>query len=105
MAIKIIQKPQGLSFNVKVVPGASRDRIIGELGEALKIAVSKPPSGGAANDAVIALLIDALALSRGSVTITRGHSNPRKEILVRGLTREQLLQRVSANCARNSGTG
>jgi uncharacterized protein (TIGR00251 family) len=90
MAIKIVQKPDGVSFAVKVVPGASRDRIVGELGDALKIAVSKPPSGGAANEAVIALLTDALGLSRGSISITRGHSNPRKEILVCGLTIEQL---------------
>jgi uncharacterized protein (TIGR00251 family) len=105
MAIRIIQRPDGVSFNVKVVPGASRDRIAGLLGDALKVAVSKPPSGGAANQAVIALLTEALGLSRGSVTIARGYSNPRKEIFVRGITADELRQRVSANCARNSGTG
>jgi len=95
MAITLVQRLDGVSFAVKVVPGASRDRIAGELGNALKVAVSKPPSGGAANEAVIALLADALGLPRGSVSITRGHSNPRKEILVHGIPVDQLLQRIN----------
>jgi uncharacterized protein len=94
VALKLVTQADGISLSVKVVPGASRDRIVGELGDALKIAVSKPPQGGAANDAVIALLSEALGLSRGSVTITRGHSNSRKQVFVRGLAVDQLAERI-----------
>ena len=80
---------------LKVVPGASRDRIVGVLGDALKIAVSKPPTDGAANKAVIQLLAAHLGLPATSITITRGHANPRKEVLIAGLTLEQLAARLA----------
>ena len=79
---------------LKVVPGASRDRIVGVLGDALKVAVSKPPAGGAANKAVIQLLAARLGLPAAAITITRGHTNPRKEVLVTGLTVEELAARL-----------
>ena len=80
---------------LKVVPGASRDRIAGVLGDALKIAVSKPPADGAANKAVIQLLAAHFALPITSITITRGHASPRKEVLITGLTAEQLAARLA----------
>jgi uncharacterized protein (TIGR00251 family) len=98
MAIKLVEEAGGIVIAVKVVPGASRDRIVGELGDALKIAVSKPPQGGAANQAVVALLAEALGLSRASVAIVHGHSNPRKRVLVRDLTIEQLRERIENAC-------
>lgn len=94
MMINVVQQADGVRLGVKVVPGASRDRIVGPLGDVLKIAVSKPPQDGAANQAVVSLLCEALSLPRGSVSIVRGHSNPRKELLVRGITAEQLLARL-----------
>ena len=82
------------TFLLKVVPGASRDRIVGRLGDALKVAVSKPPADGAANRAVIKLLAKELRVPEAQVTIVRGHASPRKEIAVAGLTRADLLQRL-----------
>ena len=79
---------------LKVVPGASRDRIVGVLGDALKVAVSKPPADGAANKAVIQLLAARLGLPAAAITITRGHANPRKEVVVTGLTVEELASRL-----------
>ena len=85
----------GVRLALKVVPGASRDRIVGVLGDALKIAVSKPPADGAANKAVIQLLAARLALPATSITITHGHANPRKEVLITGITLEELASRLA----------
>lgn len=40
-------------LKVKVVPGASRDEIVGWLGDALKIKVTAPPEKRRANEVVV----------------------------------------------------
>lgn len=81
-------------LRIKVVPGASRDRIVGELGDELKVAVSKPPQDGAANRAVVALLAKQLGISKQQITIVRGQTNPHKEILISGITLELAQDRL-----------
>jgi len=83
---------------LKVVPGAKRERIVGELGDALKVAVSKPPEAGAANRAVVDLLAAALGVPAGHVEIVRGHGHARKEVLVRRMTAKELLARLGESC-------
>ena len=84
----------GAVVAVKVVPGASRRRIVGPLGERLKVAVRKPPEKGAANQAVAALLAKALAVRASDVEILRGGVSPQKVFLVRGLGAGEDRQRL-----------
>ena len=87
------------AFRVKVVPGASRDRIMGELGGALKVGVSAPPEKGRANKAVIALLARALGLRPSLLRIASGTATAYKTCTVNTLSREQLqglLSRLAA---------
>ena len=69
-----------LQISVKVVPGASREEIVGWVGGRLKIRVTAPPEKGKANDAVIGLLAAALGVPRGRVRIARGGSTPLKTV-------------------------
>lgn len=75
---------------VKVVPGASRDRLMGELDGALKIAVAAPPEKGAANKAVCTLLAKTLGLRRQQVTIAAGQTSPHKTVRITGSTPEHV---------------
>jgi uncharacterized protein len=84
----------GTLLAVKVVPGASRERVVGPLGDRLKVTVQKPPEKGAANAAVCRLLAAALGLRAADVTVIRGDVRPEKEILVRGLGPEEVLRRL-----------
>lgn len=77
-------------LKVKVVPGSSRDRIVGMLGDALKIAVSAPPQRGEANRAIVKLLAAKLGLHSSQIEIVRGHTSPRKELMIRGVSRKQV---------------
>lgn len=85
---------------VKVVPGASRDRVVGPLGSRLKVTVSRPPEKGAANKAVAALLARALGLKAGRVELAAGATRAEKTFLVRGLTPEAVRRRL-AEAGRN----
>ncbi len=92
LAIKAVQA--GVEFGVKVVPGSSRDRIAGLLGDVLKVAVSAPPEKGKANDAVVAILAKTLGVPRKSVSIVAGHTQPRKTVHVDSITSDALAQKL-----------
>ena len=96
MAIPLTPEPSGgLRLSVKVVPGASRERIVGQLGDALKIAVAKPPEDGAANRAVIKLLAQSINVPEANITILRGQTQPRKQIRIVGVTVEDLSAKLA----------
>ena len=94
MPVRIEAHNDGVVISVKVVPGASRDRIVGELGDALKIAVSKPPQDGAANRAVIALIADILDVPSRNLSVVSGHTSPRKQIRITGLSAQEVAAKL-----------
>jgi uncharacterized protein (TIGR00251 family) len=95
MALQITpQKDGSLLVGLKVVPGASRQRIVGLHGDRLKVAVSAPPEAGKANVAVCRLLAETLGLATRNVTLHAGGGTPFKTIRVVGLTAEQFCQRL-----------
>ena len=84
---------KGCVFTVKVVPGSSRDCVVGILGQALRVAVSRPPEKGAANKALLKVLAHRFKIRPSQLRILSGHSQPRKRILLLDLTAEQLRSR------------
>jgi len=86
-----------VQFAVKVVPGASRDRMAGVLGDALKVQVTAPPEGGKANAALCELLAQALGVNARDVQVVAGAASPRKTVVVRGLAADDVRRRLDAN--------
>ena len=76
--------PEGVSIALRAQPKASRARIIGLHGTALKVAVTEAPEKGKANEAVIELLADALDVAKSRIEITAGLASRSKTALVRG---------------------
>ena len=72
-------------LSLKVVPGSSRDEIVGWLGDSLKVKVKAPPEKGRANEAVVALLADHLGVDPSSITVVSGHGSPAKVVAVEGM--------------------
>ena len=81
-------------LHVKVQPRASRNEIGEALGHELKVKVTAPPVDSAANEALVQLLAERLAISRHAVQIVRGGSSRHKAIAIRGLTVEQVEQKL-----------
>ncbi len=92
--IPIRESGEGVTFAVRVHPRAKRNAITGEMGEALKIALTAPPVEGRANDAAVEFLAEVLRVPRASVTIAAGQSSRNKVIRVRGLTAAQVEERL-----------
>jgi uncharacterized protein len=91
----IFTRPGGIELRVKVVPGASRTRLVGPLGDALRVAVAAPPEGGKANAALVKLLAELLAVKRSEITIVSGHTNQLKRVAVAGLTEKDARTRLT----------
>ena len=81
-------RPQAVRLKVKVVPGSSRDEIVGWLGDALKIKVMAPPERGKANEAVVELLAAALGISTDDIKVVSGHTSPSKVFAIGGIDDE-----------------
>ena len=92
--ISIRDTPDGATFQVKVQPRAKKNAIAGEVGEAMKLALTAPPIEGRANEACIAFLAKLLNVARSSVTIAAGQSSRSKVIRVAGLTAKQVEERL-----------
>ena len=92
--ISIRDTPQGATFAVRVQPRARKNAIVGELGDALKLALTAPPVEGRANEACIEFLAEFLKVPRSSVTIAAGETSRNKVIRVRGLTAAQVEERL-----------
>ncbi len=82
--------PGGAVICVKVVPGSSRDKVVGVLGDALKIATATAPEKGRANKAVAQTLAKTFGVESRNVTITAGLTNPRKEFQIANETAASL---------------
>ena len=94
--IAIHDTASGATFAVKVHPRAKKNEITGELGDALKISLTAPPTDGRANAACVELLADFLKVHRSSVTIAAGETSRNKVVRVHGLTADQVRDRLRA---------
>jgi len=77
-------------LEVKVVPGASRTELSGWLGQRLKVKVAAAPEKGKANQAVIKLLSEILAINESAITIVSGATSQRKAVEINGFSQQEL---------------
>ena len=77
-------------LEVKVVPGASRTQVSGWLGQCLKVKVAAAPEKGKANQAVIKLLSEMLAVKASAITIVSGPTSQRKAVEIIGISQQEL---------------
>jgi uncharacterized protein (TIGR00251 family) len=94
--IPIRDTPTGATFQVKVHPRAKKNAITGQVGEALKLALTAPPVEGRANQACVEFLAEVLNVPRSSVTIAAGENSRNKLIRVHGLFAAQVEERLRA---------
>ncbi|WP_269525854.1 DUF167 domain-containing protein [Coraliomargarita parva] len=81
-------------LNVRVIPNASRDEVVGWYGEALKLKTATPPEAGKANKAICALLEKHLKLPKRSVSVVRGQTSQSKTLRIEGLDPAALRERL-----------
>ena len=84
-----------MKLRIKAQPNASRNEIVGFLGDELKIRVNALPESGKANRAIEELLARQLGLKKTQVKIISGLSKPHKVIEITGITELQFREKLN----------
>lgn len=87
----------GVILRVQVQPRASRDEVAGAHGDAIKIRVTSPPVGGAANTHLLALLAKKLGIPRSRLELRSGSTSRLKSIAVQGISAAEVRERLVHN--------
>lgn len=82
-------------LDLKVSPKAARNAVTGWMGEVLKVSVTAAPEKGKANQAVEALLAEALGLARSAVTVVAGQTSKQKRVEIAGLDADEVRRRLA----------
>ena len=85
-----------MKLAIKVVPGASRDTVVGWLGDELKVCVRVAPEKGKANKAVEAVISQVLGLPKKSARIIMGHSSAHKIVEIDELSEAEVLAKLNS---------
>src|SRR6266480_3946726 len=88
---------------LRVAPGAQRAGVVGRHGDAWKVRVAAAPRGGRANEAVVRLLADTLAVPREAVTLVSGHGGRDKIVELNGIGPSQIERRLTSAAGKERG--
>ena len=90
-------------LRLRVSPGAGRTAVVGRHGDAWKVRVTEAPERGRANEAVLRLLAETLALPRTAVTLVSGHGGREKIVELTGVGPALIERRLAS--AADGGRG
>ena len=83
-------------LRLQVSPGARRAGIVGRYGDGWKVRVTAPPEDGRANEAVLRLVAETLALPRSAVTLVSGQGAREKILELEGVGPAQVARRLAS---------
>jgi len=78
-----------ISLLIHVQPKASRTRLAGLHGEALKLCITSPPVDGKANAAVIKFFAKLFKIPKAAVAIAGGEASRDKRLILAGISAAQ----------------
>jgi uncharacterized protein len=81
---------------LRVSPGARRTAVVGRHGDGWKVRVTAAADGGRANEAVVRLLAETLAVPRSDVTLVSGLAARDKVAELAGIRPEDVEQRLAS---------
>ena len=84
--LEISESGGAVLLPVKIVPGASRTKYLGEWQGRARIAVAAPQEKGKANQAVVEFLSGLLDINRRQITVITGLTSPLKTIRIEGVS-------------------
>lgn len=86
MQIPFKKTKDGILIEVKVEPRSSKRTIAGIMDNVLKVKLTAPPVGGAANEQLIEVISEATRIRKSSIRIIKGQSSKKKVIEIKGVS-------------------
>jgi uncharacterized protein YggU (UPF0235/DUF167 family) len=86
-------------LRLRVSPRAAHAGIVGRHGDGWRIRVTPAPERGRANQAVLALLAEALRIPRARLELVLGESARDKVVTVSGLSEDEVARRLAVAAA------
>ena len=81
-------------IKVKIVPGSSKNKIIGVYNDALKITITAPPVEGKANVKCIAYLAKYFDVAKSKIEIISGQTSKNKLIKIYDINQKEFLHKI-----------
>ncbi len=88
--IPVGETTDGIVFNIRVIPRASKCELAGVQGDALKLRITAPPVEGAANKECVKFLSSMLGVKKSQIKIIAGHKSKNKKVSISGVTRKDI---------------
>ena len=83
-----------VKIKVKIVPGSSKNKIIGAYNNALKISIAAPPVEGKANKKCIAYLAKYFDVAKSKIEIISGQTGKNKLFKIYDISQEEFLDKI-----------
>ena len=81
-------------IKVKIVPGSSKNKIIGAYNDALKITITAPPVEGKANKKCITYLAKYFDVAKSKIEIISGKNSKNKLIKIYDISQKEFLDKL-----------
>jgi uncharacterized protein (TIGR00251 family) len=92
--IDLEQHERGTLVRVRAQPNARKNGILGERGGALRVGVTVAPEKGKANQAIAAVLADAIGCRASALVLLSGETSRDKRFLLAGLDPDAVRHRL-----------
>lgn len=83
-------EPQAVTLAVRVQPRAARNEAIALPDGSLKVRLTAPPVNGAANEALVRFLANALSVGRSQIEVLSGRTGRQKVLRITGISADDV---------------
>jgi len=81
-------------IKVKIIPGSSKNKIIGVYNDSLKITITAPPVEGKANKKCITYLAKYFNVAKSKIEIISGQTSKNKFIKIYDINQKEFLEKI-----------
>jgi uncharacterized protein (TIGR00251 family) len=92
--IELRPHERGVLLPVQAHAGARKNGVLGVRNGMLRVAVTAAPEKGKANQAIVAILSEAVGVAKSSIKLVSGATSAKKQFLVMGQTADEILTTI-----------